>query len=189
MAPFKLGHLQGDIWKEHSWPPIFDFEMLSDVTERLIIGVPAGDSTVIRRLTEQLEPPYFILYLLHTPRGEGEPGRYQSPELDRSNLIVFLDRFANFLSSDARFDLWIHSIQEHATLVWDRHNILYAYGPLDKFSSALLSLGFQRGKPKVSFIHQHHYRKEFDQDAAEVLKYFAWSRSPLRPGDEQWRPT
>lgn len=96
-----------------------------------------------------------------------------------------MNRFGGYLSADARFDLWAHSVAEQATVVWDRHNQLFAYGPLDKFSSQLNALGFTDGDASISFSHLHHYRQEFDADATALLEYFTWSHSPLRPEDEQ----
>jgi hypothetical protein len=94
-------------------------------------------------------------------------------------------QFGAYLSSDARFDLWAYSPTERATVVWDRHNQLFAYGPLEKFTTQLKALGFYGGKADVPVPHQHHYRQEFDVQAAQLLAAVAWSYSPLRPEDEQ----
>jgi hypothetical protein len=185
MHAYKLGHLTGDVWAEHSHAATFNSETTNTGRERLSVGVPAGDPTVFRHLVQILDEPFHVLYVLHTPRGEGEPGRYQASELDHRSLEAFLKRFSAYFSCDARFDLWVHSPNGNATLVWDRHNLIYAYGPLERFESSLLALGFQRQLPIVPFPHQHHYRQEFDQDAAGVLAFFDWVRSPLRPEDEQ----
>jgi hypothetical protein len=54
-----------------------------------------------------------------------------------------------------------------------------------RWSAALKALGFHQGSPGVLFEHLHHYRQEFDSEAAAVLEAFAWSYSPLPPEDEQ----
>jgi hypothetical protein len=175
----RLGHLVNGEWVAHSFSPVF-------VTgERIVAGVPDGDPSILEHLIECLESPYHLLYILHTPRGEAQPGRYQSPALSLTHVKAFLSRFAPFLSGDARFDLWAHSPNEQATLVWDRHNQLFGYGPVDRLSSKLLSLGFTHGNPDIPAPHQHHYRAELDGLATEVLAAFNWSYSPLQPGDEQ----
>lgn len=153
---------------------------------RLTAGVPAGDPLVFQALVAELEPPYFVLYVLHTPRGEGEPGRYQSPALTRDKFLAFMSRYAVFLSGDGRHDIWAHSPSEKATIVWDRHNLVYAYGPLARFDAALRGMSFEQGEPNAAFVHQHHYRREFDSDAAAILGEFNWSRTPLQPSDEQF---
>jgi hypothetical protein len=181
----KLSHQINNEWVEYSFAPIFMEQTTNTGNKRLVVGVPGGDSTVFTKLVGSLEPPYFLLYLLHTPRGEGEAGRYQSPELDSENFHAFLNRFSSFFSSDARHDIWAHSPSENATVVWNRHNLIYAYGPLQWFCSILRGLGFDEGTPNIPFPHQHHYRAEFDTDAAAVLSAFAWQHTPLRSEDEQ----
>jgi hypothetical protein len=180
----KLSRKSDDAWVPHSYPPVFAVETTAG-TERLVAGVPGGDHTVFRTLVASLEPPLFVLYLLHTPRGEGVPGRYQSPPLSLSEFQAFLERYSLFLLADARHDIWAHSSADDATVVWDRHNLIYAYGPIERFTSVLRGLGFSHGTPNAAFPHQHHYRAEFDVDAASLLSAFEWSHSPLHPEDEQ----
>lgn len=155
-------------------------------TERLVTTAPQGKSTVVEALLATLEAPFLLLYILHTPRSdEAEPGRYRSPELSAAEVLAFLHRFGTYLQADARFDLWFHSPQSKATLVWDRHNQVYAYGPLDAYEAALTALGFTEGEPELRIPHVHHYRAECDADAAAVMGAFAWRYSALRPEDEQ----
>jgi hypothetical protein len=181
----KLSSQENGVWVAHSHPASFKLEITANGSARVVAGVPAGDASTFQRLVQSLEAPCMLLYVLHTPRGEGEPGRYQSPPLTMVELESFLDRHAAFLAGDARFDLWIHSPSENATLVWDRHNLIYAYGPTGRFVATLEALGFHEGSPGVLFEHLHHYRQEFDSEAAAVLETFAWSYSTLKPGDEQ----
>jgi hypothetical protein len=181
----KMDYLSGTEWIEHSFPPQFTCAESSDGTTRIVAGVPHGDTEIFEHLVSALEPPYFLLYVLHTPRGEGGAGRYQSPKLSLEQLRMFITRFRPFLSADARFDIWAHSPAENATVVWDRHNMLYAYGPLEKFSSLLRSLGFDAGELQVPDPHAHNYRQELDSYAKELLAVFEWSRSPLHKEDEQ----
>jgi hypothetical protein len=137
------------------------------------------------RLARVLAPPYRLLYVLHTPRGEGAAGRYQSGDVDAAQLEAFLRRFAGYLAADARFDLWIHSMADGGTIVWDRHDQFFAYGTLDAFEAALGELGFGRADALVLPAHSHHYRASFDDEAQAVLAALEWSWSPLRPEDEQ----
>lgn len=126
-----------------------------------------------------------LLLALCTPRGEAEAGRYQSHALSLSEVKGFLAKFGAFLSGDARFDIWAHSASDEGTVVWDRHDILFAYGAIEQFSATLRSLGFSEGSPSVPVPHEHHYRAELDQFAEEIMSSFNWSYSPLRPEDEQ----
>jgi len=175
----RLGQFVDGEWVEHSHAPVFS------VGKRLVAGVPGGDPAVFEGLIECLEPPYVLLYVLHTPRGEAPAGRYQSPSLSNDQVSDFIRIFAPFLSSDGRFDLWAHSPSENGTVVWDRHNQIFAYGPLGQYSSKLTSMGFGAGYPEVPTPHEHHYRQEFDDLAKELIEMFDWSYSPLQPEDEQ----
>jgi hypothetical protein len=97
----------------------------------------------------------------------------------------FVGRFKRLLSQDARFDIWGHSPSEDATIVWERHNLLYAYGRLEKLASELLALGFSTGAPSIPAPHAHNYHQDLDLYARDLLSAFEWSWSELRPEDEQ----
>ena len=181
----KLGKLKGDAWVEHSFAPLMRREMTGSGGSRVAAGVPSGEDGVFSKLLLATQAPYHLLYVLHTPRGEGAAGRYQSPALDAPELKHFLLRYRNLLKFDSRFDLWGHSAEDQATVVWDRHNILYAYGPLDLFEAELRSLGYSSGHVHVSFPHEHHYRSELDPLARSLLAHFDWTVSPLKPEDQQ----
>jgi hypothetical protein len=180
----KLSHLVDGVWQAHSYPALYELDDASG-SPRLLAGVPDGKPEPFERLAACLKPPYFLLYVLHTPRGEGEPGRYQSPEMSAADFHAFLARFGAYLANDGRFDIWLHSPAENATIVWDRHNRLFAYGPLDRFAAALRTVGFAERSCDVLGPHQHHYRAEYDADAAALLAWHDWRYSPLHPEDEQ----
>jgi hypothetical protein len=165
---------------EHSHPPVYEI-----VGETLVATAPGSDPLLFERLAELLDPPCFLLYVLHTPRGEGEPGRYQSDALSRAEIASFLNRFSSFLQRDSRFDLWIHAPTDGATLVWDRHNLIHGYGPVPTFAKALDSLGFLPGTPEIPTPHEHHYHAALDQQARELLVGLRWHWKPLQPQDEQ----
>jgi hypothetical protein len=181
----KLGFLRGDAWVEHSFPPVLRRNTTSVGTTRITAGVPSGEDAVFSKLLCATEPPYQLLYVLHTPRGEGAPGRYQSPALQASQLRDFVFKYRDLLRYGSRFDLWGHSAPDQATVVWERHSILYAYGPLDLFESELRSLGYSDGDVDVSFPHEHYYRAELDHLAKGLLADFDWNVTPLRPEDHQ----
>jgi hypothetical protein len=180
----KLSHLAGADWSPHSYAAVFSIGSTTG-TPRLIAGAPGGNVEPFEHLVLSLAPPYFLLYVLHTTRGEGDAGRYQSPALPAEQFRSFIEKFKGYLSADARFDLWAYSPAEQATVVWDRHNQLFAYGPLERFEAELRALGFSQGTSSVPSPHQHHYRPEFDPQAKALLSDLPWSYSPLKPEDEQ----
>jgi hypothetical protein len=180
----RLDHLQDGEWAEHSHPPIFVIDEAHQ-RSRILATAPAGNPLILSSLAACLSPPYVLLYILHTPRGEGEPGRYQSPDLTKAQLDGFLTRFGDYLRGDGRFDLWVHSPEHDGTIVWDRHNLVFAYGPTGRFATALRGLGFTPGEPRIPSPHTHNYRAELDQDARALLADLSWTRSALRAEDEQ----
>ncbi|MGY3453362.1 hypothetical protein [Bradyrhizobium sp. USDA 4353] len=169
-----------------SSPAVFEQRRMSTGAERIVLSVPDDHADLLHRLTALLPPPFFLLYILHTPRGEAEPGRYQSPELSRDALDDILRTYVSFFCCDGRHDLWVHSPQSRQTLIWDRHNLLFAEGePLAPVRDALLKSGFSEASLEPLGAHAHHYREEYDAAASRLLGEFDWHRTPLRPEDEQ----
>jgi hypothetical protein len=184
---WKIDVQRGGQWVERNTDRRFFREVVSGQS-RLKLVLPRSHRTLVRDLVTKLPAPFQLLYVLHTSRGEGPLGRYQSPEIDRTELNDFLTRFANFLAGDARHDLWLRSAAANALIVWDRHNDIYLYGDLGPFAEWLADLGLQEGEIERLGQHVHHYRAEFDADARAVLDAFGWRRSALRAEDEQHDP-
>jgi hypothetical protein len=72
----------------------------------------------------------------------------------------------------------------------ERHNVLYAYGQIGRVADELREMASgtvipANGDPGIPAPHQHHYRAEFDVQAAALLAHCQWTHSPLRPEDEQ----
>ena len=183
---FKLGSMEGDSITRFQYLNRFKRETTTG-PDRLRIGLDGGHIPLLWKLAFSVPPPYYILYVLHTSRCESQLGRYQSPALDFGALNRFMADFSEFLTNDARHDLWIHSPDAEATLVWDRHDLIYAYGPLEEFRALLkesLQEGEVNGPPNP---HAHMYHAQFDDSERKLLHYFEWSRSPLLAIDEQYR--
>lgn len=177
----KLHHIVGDESSPYTHPAVYRLTP----GQSIVAGLPGGDVEVFIALIDRLDGPFHLLYVLHTPRGEAEHGRYQSSRIDKADVLRWLRRFADYLRADSRFDLWAHSPDDNATLVWDRHNRLFAYGPLDDFDAALRGRGFVEGDAIIPSPHEHHYRTVCDAEARTLIASQDWSWSPLRPEDEQ----
>lgn len=155
--------------------------------ERVRIGPRGGQRHLFGTLASLLGPPYKLLYLLHTSRTRAELGRYESPWLEDAELTSFLDRFGQFIAEDARHDLWVLGGGGSGTIVWERHDLVYAYGPIPTYVMMLESAGFREGWPTWPVPHAHCYNPEWDEAEREILRAFDWDRTPLRPEDEQIR--
>lgn len=182
----KIEALVGDAQQPFDYGNVFSREIVRGV-ERLTIALDDGHDRCLRALTNQVMGPFRLLYVLHTTRTGAELGRYESPELTAEAVRAFLERFGRFLSEDARQDFWIRSHGDDATIVFDRHNLIYAYGPLDAFESVLRGLGVKAGAPaSIPDPHVHHYHAERDDDERAVLQAFDWHVKPLRESDVQF---
>lgn len=167
---------------------VFEWQEMANGPPRLLIAASPVRPNLFRELAGQLAEPLFLLYILHTPRGEGDAGRYQSSPLMGDQIDDFLIAFTPFLAGDARHDIWAHSQTDGRTLIWDRHDLIFAEGdPLDDIVQVLEAAGYRTGSPRWlgSGPHLHHYRAAFDRDASAVLAAFDWTLSALCPEDEQ----
>lgn len=183
---FKLGQCVDGVWRRYSHPAIFNIEHSGNNQRKVLATVPSSDPIIFREMVKKLTAPMLPLYILHTPRGEGKPGRYQSSSINQADFIDFFLGFEGFFQTDSRFDLWAHSPTDRATVVWDRHDLIHVYGIVDPVVTILRGLGFQHGSPAINFIHQHHYHAENDEQALQLLSALDWNWSPLRPEDEQF---
>ena len=181
----KRAELENNCEKSFSHDAVYCKQTLSSGVSRIVTSAPNGECQTFSDLTFALTEPYFLLYVLHTPRGEGDPGRYQSPSLSEAEVSEFLKEFSDYLGGDARFDIWSHSPNSGGTVVWERHNLVYAYGPLSNYERVLINLGYDTGKADANFPHCHYYRDEFDEAAKNLLNYMEWSKAPLQPEDVQ----
>lgn len=179
---FRFGYLDGDAVKESRHRNTFETEQTTG-PQRLNIGAEEAHVALLYQLLQPLTPPYLLLYALHTSRCDSELGRYQSPPLEWNDLNAFFAEYCEFLTADGRHDLWIHSRRPDATLVWDRHNVVYAYGPLEEFRKILTERDFVEGPVTVPRPHVHLFHPEFDEAERKMVRHFDWIRSPLLPGD------
>jgi hypothetical protein len=152
---------------------------------RLKIAPSDEQVDLIQALSSVMNEPFGILYVLVVPRAQGKAGRYQSSQpLSREGLDLFLLNFREFLQNDARHHLWIASVDKTASLIYDNHNVIYGYGPIDSFKTILSARGFSEVE-KVNFPvpHTHHYNANFDQQEIKLLEYQPWKVFPLQDSD------
>ncbi len=183
--PKFASRISGELWLAHDYGKVYAIEKTTDGTKRLRIAVSYDGSRILRTLSQSLKEPFFLLYVLVVFRGGGKQGGYQSEELSQDALDALFARYSEFWDSDGRHSVWLRSEADRATLVYDRHNLIYAYGPLEQFEMILEALEYAR-TPEVSlsFEHQHCYYAEFDAFDQELTTKFAGARSELHSRDE-----
>lgn len=169
---------------QFSYSNVWQFEQFA-ATSRLIIAPSANHFEVLLELTKILSEPFGILYVLVVSRCNNFAGRYQCPApINRKDLEKFLYEFQNYLEGDARHNIWIASLSQQSTVVYDRHNLIYAYGALEKFKKVIENKGFNEGKVEIPTPHIHNYNPKFDGDEIAVMNYWQWKQFPLADGDE-----
>jgi hypothetical protein len=133
-----------------------------------------------------LPPPYWLLYVLVVPRGASEAGRYESVrDASFDQVQTFLNDFREFLEGDARHHLWIYSSADQSLLVYDKHNVIYVYGPLEEAGKLLDALGLEQTEAVAfPFPHSHWYHDRFDGEDQRLLNYWEWERKPLAEDDD-----
>ncbi len=171
-------------YESFEYPDIY-FEEKLTTGSRLTIGPKSKQIKLIDELALQWkEGQYYALYvslLSHTGR---EPGRYQSPVFnDLDELRVFLYTFQEFFEGDGRHHIWLGS-PENGLLIYDQHNVIFAYGDIKKYKATLQEKGFYEKEFWFPVPHVHSYPSELTKYEDELFDYWEWSYSPLQEGDE-----
>ena len=179
---FGVGSEQGE---SHRYPNVYQRQRFSDGQERLRIGPSRGHIDLMLELVECIQEPLRLLYILAEARGgRYQPGRYEAAsEMSLEAAESFLKEFADFFESDGRHHLWVVR-PGYGTVVYDRHDLLYAYGPLDRFVDVLQANGLREGAIDIPAAHWHGYHPEFDEPQSRMLSRFQWVHTPLRKGDD-----
>ncbi|HSY16851.1 MAG TPA: hypothetical protein VK815_00890 [Candidatus Acidoferrales bacterium] len=180
----KLESRLGKDWQLHQYPNEFCIQKTTGPS-RLCFSTSESYVDLLTTFSTVMSGPFYVLYLLLTSRMGNDPGRYQSPELSREELQIFFERFGSFFEQDGRHHVWIHSIQDRNILVYDNHNVVYAYGPLAAFADILARQNFREVESiHYPVPHGHRYNAPFDEDEDAIMKCFAWKKSPLRDDDD-----
>jgi len=168
----------------HHYENLFAREKTSG-PERLIIAPSTDHIRILLDLAAAWESNYWLLYVLLNSWIGNEPGRYQSPwPLDYEEVQKFLGEFGNYLASDARHHFWIGSTQQKALLVYDRHDVIYAYGPLDAYEARLVQRGLRIGQVRFPAPHSHCFNAENNEFERKILFCWNWIQSPLKDGQD-----
>ncbi|MGB4775802.1 MAG: hypothetical protein WBP45_11560 [Daejeonella sp.] len=81
----------------HNYGNVYTLQKTT-ANNRLQIGATNNQIDLILKLVDNLNPPYFILYILLISRLDNQPGRYESPQIEtKEDLKVFLEQYKEFL--------------------------------------------------------------------------------------------
>ncbi|MHC4938667.1 MAG: hypothetical protein ACYTHK_06835 [Planctomycetota bacterium] len=170
-------------------PHLYAHEFMEEPTtgpDRLVIGARGNHVDLLRQLADCLEPDYWLLYVLTVSSADRAPGRYQSPDLEAVTMQSFLAEFTDFFEGDGRHSVWVGTQDHGGLLVYDRHDVIYAYGPLDTYREVLAVEGLREVLTlDIPGPHAHHYNHEcFAGTEDELFRRFDWQWFELQEGDD-----
>lgn len=181
---WKLGTVRGGKDVACNYEPSYARQVVGGV-ERLVIATGSAPIALLRELLPLLPEPIWVLYVLITPRSEAPAGRYQSATPhSREEVLALLDRFENYLAKDGRHNLWL-AAPPAGQLVFDRHEVIYAYGPITEIVSRLKEKEFAEVEMiRVPVPHSHHFHEELDADEHAMIEHWEWMQSELQETDD-----
>lgn len=170
-------------WVNNEYGKFYEMET-TIAFQRLKIAADKNQIELMLKLGEHLKPPFFILYVLVTQRNGHPQGRYQS------NVIVnmeevgrFLHQYKDYFETDGRHHVWIGTADNSGLLIYDQHNVIYAYGQLDEQIETLKALGFQEKAFSFPVPHAHRFDPVNDQFEDQIFRHWNWSFFPLTEHD------
>ncbi len=167
-----------------SYGNIFQVEKTTG-PDRLIIAPDKHQVDILLSLAQLWNRDYFLLYVLLVSRLGHFAGRYESAILlTFKETEHFCTTFKAFLETDGRHHFWIGSISNDSMLIYDQHNIIYAYGDLDRYIELLRQRGFKAGQVRIPAPHSHNFHAENDRFEDKIIEYWEWKYLPLQPGDD-----
>jgi hypothetical protein len=184
---FRLGYFDGVETREFRHASHFQFEATTGAN-RIRIAVDSGHLPLLLQLAlSSRDSSAFVLYVLHTSRCDNALGRYQSALLSFYAINQLAEEFGDFLSHDGRHDLWLHCPDSCVTVVWDRHDLIFGYGPLESLRGILEHNGIQEGiVDPLPEPHVHMYHPQYDDDEREILARLSWHRTALALDEVQF---
>ena len=151
-----------------------------DSWSRITVGPSDNHIEVLLRLSEVIPPPYWILWVLIIPASDHKPGRYESSmPVDIHELSRLLRKYRLFFEGDGRHHLWILGTEQRERIIYDNHNLLYAYGPLDDFARVLTKLDFSKSLVSIPTPHSHQYDPKNAGVEDMLFSEREWKWSPL----------
>ena len=187
MLPAKFCHLERGDHVPHDYGDVF-FEQPCGDSTRLVIGPSKDQVELVTELAAEIDGPWYLLYVLLVPRlGNREAGRYQSQPFEtHAELSAFLAAFRPFFEGDGRHHVWVGSVRNDGLLVYDQHNVIFAYGPVGRFRPVLEAHGFRESEFWFPAPHAHYFGPENDPEEERLMAEGDWKHFPLQPGDDDW---
>jgi len=166
------------------YPNIWDIEKTTGPS-RLIIGPRDDHIELMISLAGNWKGMYGILYVLTISHDPFSEGRYQIPQpVSFEEACGILRKYSRFFTTDGRHHIWLASTESASMLVYDHHNVIFAYGDLQEYSNILNNRGFVKAKVAFPSPHRHHYNKGNNLLLEQLLCEYKWKYFPLQEDDD-----
>ena len=153
--------------------------------DRITVGPSTDHVDLLLELANCWPGPYYLLYVLLTPRdGLNRSGRYQSEQLlSMDQIRDVCETYRDYLQGDGRHNVWIGSPRGKGLVIYDHHELIYGYGPIQEYINVVTSRGLVKGTPVIPSPHTHNYHPAFDNEERKIMQ-LGWIYSPLQNGDD-----
>ncbi len=180
----KIGRFDGSGQVPAFTRDAFERKRFHDGSECIVARSVSDPVGLLIRFLATFHGSVEILYVLLISRsGRNAVGRHQSPTIDVSQAITFLQQFGNFLMGDGRHELWIYS-PSYFNIVYDHHERIWLYGDVAAIESWLIENGIPKEPLEaIPVPHSHHYHPEYDESEDEVMAIWNWTTTELQDGD------
>ena len=92
--------------------------------------------------------------------------------------------YKEYFETDGRHHLWICTLDNSGRLIYDQHNVIFAYGQIEKYLTILDKEGFKEKRFSFPDPHAHAFNQINDKFEESILEYWGWSIYPLEDSDE-----
>ena len=189
---FKLGHLVSPgppepTFEAHAYGNLWMRQTIGP-TERLALAPDHAACGLIIDLTRPLAEPFGLLYVVLYPHFGHERGRYQAKTpLGRTSMERFFRDYAEFFEMDGRHNIWACSLEPDGRvagqIIYDHHNIIYAYGPLEAYAEVAAARGLVEGPVVVPRDHRHQFDPRYNRDESNLINEREWITFPTEESD------
>ena len=181
----KIGSYINNTESEHVYENIYDVITYNNGTKCLRITSSESLSDLMVKLGALVRGNWYVLYTLLASHAGNRPGRYQGIEIQNYNSVLALfEKYKCYFDGDGRHNIWLGSTANNDLLVYDKHNIIYAYGPVEVFVGRIRSYGYCEGVIKIPTLHTHHYHSGNVKHEMGIMNEWNWKWCDLAESDD-----
>ncbi|MCW5821286.1 MAG: hypothetical protein KIT34_00695 [Cyanobacteria bacterium TGS_CYA1] len=152
---------------------------------RVVFATKDGYINLIKECLRIMPEPFHVMYVLIRPMQGIPGGRYLSDEpFSRKEMDLFLNEYGSFFENDGRHHVYFISDDPETFLVYDHHNMIYAYGQQENFLNLLRNKNYSEEEPEVKNPHYHGFNHNHVVDERNLIASRDWTRHDLTDMDD-----